>query len=1525
MTILDSENNQINDTLKKYLETNSNEQFNTQPNNQVDGQPSEQFDNKLNTQFNNITQKQTVSKTYSEETDQPSYTEILKAYNSRYMLSGLLINKSEDVALSIVGEYETRNDPKKNFNPITEESIRGIPVQYRRRLAEAETDVDVAIIRKKIFQEMEDDDILERASWWKTALVAAPAEFAEGLALAPAAIPYKIIKYASVFPAFAKNVLRALPRLFAYTGTRNAAIISNKETKGLNDWMFDTLFETGVGSLMEGIPGVLKLKEYTRGRLGFKALYEDLDFTLVTNNKGHITGLKVEGEIASKVKEVQALVDSGIASMGEKKFFKFVYGMSPLVKGMTNDFPIVRKAFGEMFGHNWVTTAMEHPALKAINTRIHAVNELIKDSSNPADILNYKKELKSLNKQRKVAKKETGNYGDQTIVNNKINEVNERITASQKRKELLLKINDLKNKIKKTSTDADSNLHPTERLKNIPNIRENLNTQIAAAKSAGNKQLATQLRASLKQLAADKANIKNEIKSYGGTKKIKQFKNMQEIFQSQLENIKNSEWKDLQEKIKSYGGRKELRAYENIPLLKPEKITSSRQQSFAASVIAQQYKNKQILCDIATKQFWYDHIGLGTTGKTLPFSDTTAKVKNVFQKNPNYMSFSDFDRAVGLALRRGEQSPIAKAAEAAKLYRDEIYDPFLKELKELKIFPDDIGVDTAMSYLNRMYNKNLITARRPAFVKKLINYYAARDKKIKELNAPIASLEKELKKESKSLEKNILKAESLEEAGSSNSKIRDDILSKQSYIEQLKQNLLNEQTQLQKKLEERKIYLSPEDIDNGLTQESLLTPGSNITQTLIDEHSLLTKELMQTKEKSIAAKSQLTKTKEQLAKARKNNASSEEIKKIKDQINIDSENIRTSQKEIEIHQEKINEKIKNKTVSKQLYYTNKLGKDVLIDVEKSKLTKLGTLYGKENYANIAEQTTKTILAENEEQMAERIFNGLRTGGTNPLEARTVLCSDYYLEDFFVNDASYVAAAHTNNLANYIALEKFFRRFGTTTELGKEKLINDLISDYELLYNQIIQNTPEGAERDKKLLNLSKKKEKAEALLTDGLSILTDRYGMAQNEDARTIQEWLKFGKSYSFASMMGGVSFMFLQDLFMPMKRYGFKHIVDGVYPAVNRLLHLKLPREAWGDMSVGINTIYAAYTRRQVWGKDTQFLSQTKKSRWFSNLTKVAGNAFLINQTCDLAEGAAAATASSAMIRDLTKWKSKGKYVGIEKNKVWVSEYQFSQKELENFQVGRLNFQKYGERILEMFKEYGKEEYGGFVPNTHKWTDVAAGNHFEKYINTSVNHLVNKVGKSDSPYWFKHPAAMLGTQFLSWGFGAANNMQIPILQRPDQEKMFHFVISTITGMLVPIFRQLASGREVETDKRTLIIEGLLQSGYVPPIVDYMIKVNSVIDPKQTRWLQSDRWRGKNVADLLAGPLGSIGNNVARTARMISEGEFNKQDVAGFVKSFPLANAPYFRKPFADWLESSNMRKRSRKKMYGEKAEKPWE
>ncbi|MFN8681685.1 hypothetical protein ACDP63_11160 [Paracoccus sp. P2] len=87
------------------------------------------------------------------------------------------------------------------------------------------------------------------------------------------------------------------------------------------------------------------------------------------------------------------------------------------------------------------------------------------------------------------------------------------------------------------------------------------------------------------------------------------------------------------------------------------------------------------------------------------------------------MTRTEFNNAVGQAMRRGDRSDIPEVAQAAASIRAKVFDPLKDRAVAAGLLPEGVSVDTAESYFSRVWNRPVIEANEAEFKQILRNYF----------------------------------------------------------------------------------------------------------------------------------------------------------------------------------------------------------------------------------------------------------------------------------------------------------------------------------------------------------------------------------------------------------------------------------------------------------------------------------------------------------------------------------------------------------------------------------------------------------------------------------------------------------------------------------------------------------------------------------------------------------------------------------------------------------------------------------
>ena len=189
----------------------------------------------------------------------------------------------------------------------------------------------------------------------------------------------------------------------------------------------------------------------------------------------------------------------------------------------------------------------------------------------------------------------------------------------------------------------------------------------------------------------------------------------------------------------------------------------------AAESLAQLHSGKYATALQENAQFFnaYKKSGDITKVENTPTSTTT------FREGKGKLNKREFNKAVATAIRKGD-SDIPEVKAAADMWRKELYDPLKNEMVAQKLLPEDVDVATANNYLNRVWDKDKITANRPAFITKVSNWLADKDTKLFDesqsilddlagdsVEVKLANLKKQIKTASRDEKKKLKKQEAI--------------------------------------------------------------------------------------------------------------------------------------------------------------------------------------------------------------------------------------------------------------------------------------------------------------------------------------------------------------------------------------------------------------------------------------------------------------------------------------------------------------------------------------------------------------------------------------------------------------------------------------------------------------------------------------------------------------------------------------------------------------------------------------------
>jgi hypothetical protein len=146
-------------------------------------------------------------------------------------------------------------------------------------------------------------------------------------------------------------------------------------------------------------------------------------------------------------------------------------------------------------------------------------------------------------------------------------------------------------------------------------------------------------------------------------------------------------------------------------------------------------------------------IDLRFKGKPAPYFARTRAAFGQLDNPDNLPTFEQFKDLVGRAGQTEDKGEYPQVSAAAKMVRDNLYDPWLKRAQAIGIIDKNIDVKTAASYAQRLWNKQAIMAKRPEFVNANVKWLTEEQEKNAATQARVQAAHDQLRSTNENIRK----------------------------------------------------------------------------------------------------------------------------------------------------------------------------------------------------------------------------------------------------------------------------------------------------------------------------------------------------------------------------------------------------------------------------------------------------------------------------------------------------------------------------------------------------------------------------------------------------------------------------------------------------------------------------------------------------------------------------------------------------------------------------------------------------
>lgn len=903
----------------------------------------------------------------------------------------------------------------------------------------------------------------------------------------------------------------------------------------------------------------------------------------------------------------------------------------------------------------------------------------------------------------------------------------------------------------------------------------------------------------------------------------------------------------------------------------------------------------------------------GDQEKTFPRA--RAQFERMTGRDTESMTFGEFKREVSRALQEGDQHSIPQVAQAAQTIRAKVFEPWKERAIAAGLLPEDVSVRTAESYFQRVYNKELIAAKRPEFVTTVTDWLRSDQETKRVAKARIEPLNDQLG----ALQQQIKKLESRSDRAEQKIKQFEAKAAERARDDRPKTAGMNEAAptgrtaELQRKKIEAEI--EAEELSDAVDlarelrkQYPMLSP---VVQRNIDD---LDKKYVDLRVKSArhaeAGLSAKRSERRLAALEEKLNEASTRKQAIDDMLAVASEvhdNIRIKiEEEIAAWEGKSVKEAKSALKAREKYRTEAeaagktpgaggrlTGADDAIDRAVKRILESDRELDDEALRSRAQEITDRILGSPDGRLPYDIHMGgpevgWRGTGNEPprgaLAAREFAIPDAMIRDYLEQDVEKVVALHLRTMIPDVLLTE---RFG---DVRMTEALKRITEDYAARIDAAT------SEKARKALG------KERDMVIDSIAGVRDRirgtYGW--NPGLRNMARVVNGVKAVNNLTSMGVSAISSLPDFAGAVFRNGMATTFrDGWVPYL-RYLTGNLPefdkfKSQMRALGIGVET---AINARQHALDDVLDVYQPH-SRFERSLQGASDKFFVANLLAPLTDiqKTIAAHVSVSEILRATKAASEGRA---------------TKRHITNLAEAGIDTQMAG-RIWGQFGNAGEVTDGVHLPNTADWTDKGAARALEGAVAREVDIAVVTPGQ-EKPLWMSDPTLSVLGQFRSFTASATERIVVANLQRRDAAVLQGIITSMALGMLSYKLNSAFGGQKTSDRPQDWIKEGIGRSG----LTGWFEEGNALASKMSRggvdvyRMIGADkplsRFASRSTLDMLLGPTAGKIGQLSKVTGATASGDWKESDTTALRRLIFLQNLFYTRGLFNQAEEGFNHR-----------------
>lgn len=539
----------------------------------------------------------------------------------------------------------------------------------------------------------------------------------------------------------------------------------------------------------------------------------------------------------------------------------------------------------------------------------------------------------------------------------------------------------------------------------------------------------------------------------------------------------------------------------------------------------------------------------------------------------------------------------------------------------------------------------------------------------------------------------------------------------------------------------------------------------------------------------------------------------------------------------------------------------------------------------------------TILNQTPEETANQVLNGLLgSRGENPTYQRTFLVPDEVVSPWLNKNIAQNVASYRMTLGRRTLIKNIFK--DVTLDGGVKPLALRMDRDYRNMRDSLHSELGKlKAEKEQtkevkaKIKDVEKQLMKVDKQRASDIEDMNLAYNkmMGRARGSRKQREYSSIVRNFAVATKLGASPLYVATDLAsIPFKNGFWPSIRDGLLPMLKNVSSLIKKGKGKNYVTnaphahMGLNHTLTAMQDKNWYGSSQPYIPWGNRiANGMEKIAHLSGNISGSNFIENFLQEVVAGIVQSKIIRYLIDHE-KGNLKPKDKEKLLL--YGIKPEEL-------------GPGMLKQYRSVGADGngFGGHLAKFWEWENKELANKFSEAVYRGTRDTLVRRGMFDAPFALDDPLIGMIMMFKGWTCASLTRYLVPLLQRPDAEKLIGTTLMLGMGSLITPLRRITKGEDPIQEDDNMFWNAMVDGGVFSILTDTIEDANVLLGGTLLKDIRNDRYANRTITGALMGPLGSMGDDFVQILKMMASGTLNQNGVNRIARNIPFLQSWYLR------------------------------